>query len=217
MDTEQARFNMVEQQIRTWDVLDDHVLDIIQSTPREAFVPIQHQSLAFADLEIPLGYDQVMMSPKVEGRMLQALQLSVEDKVLEIGTGSGFVTSCLAKMSRHVTSYEINEGLAEQARRRIKDQNLSNVEIVVADIFHSLPIHNHYDVIAVTGSSPSELDQLAGLLETGGRMFSIIGEQPVMTATLTTCISPRSYRKENLFETSLTSLVMAKKEKEFTF
>ena len=217
MDTEQARFNMVEQQIRTWDVLDNHVLDIIQSTPREVFVPVEHQSLAFADLEIPLGYDQVMMSPKVEGRMLQALQISSEDEVLEIGTGSGFMTSCLAKMSNHVTSYEIFEGLSEQAQQRIKNQNINNVELIIADIFESLSSLIRYDVIAVTGSSPIELNQLAEHLEPGGRMFSIIGERPVMTATLTTCITQNSYRKENLFETALPSLVITPKEKEFRF
>ena len=217
MDTEQARFNMIEQQIRTWDVLDNHVLDIIQSTPREAFVPVEHQSLAFADLEVPLGYGQVMMSPKVEGRMLQALQVSSEDTVLEIGTGSGFITSCLAKMSKHVTSYEIVENLSEQAARRIKDQNLSNVELVVADIFASLDDLNSYDIIAVTGSSPKALTQLAEHLQSGGRMFSILGEQPVMTATLTTCVTQNSYRDENLFETSLPPLVIATQKKEFIF
>lgn len=217
MNTEQARFNMVEQQIRTWDVLDDHVLDTIQSIPREAFVPASYQSLAFADLEIPLGHGQVMMSPKVEGRMLQALQIKPDELVLEIGTGSGFVTSCLAKMSASVTSLEIFQELSEQAQQHTGAANISNVDFIVADVFECLHNLKNYDVIAVTGSSPKELVQLAAHLQPGGRMFSIIGNQPVMTATLTTCISQDSYRNEKLFETSLPSLIMPPAEKEFIF
>lgn len=208
---------MVEQQIRTWDVLDDHVLDTIQSIPREAFVPASYQSLAFADLEIPLGHGQVMMSPKVEGRMLQALQIKPDDLVLEIGTGSGFVTSCLAKMSASVTSLEIFQELSEQAQQHAGAVNISNVDFIVADVFECLHNLKKYDVIAVTGSSPKELVQLAAHLQPGGRMFSIIGSQPVMTATLTTCISQDSYRNEKLFETSLPSLIMPPAEKEFIF
>ena len=217
MNTEQARFNMVEQQIRTWDVLDDHVLDTIQSTPREVFVPSQYKSLAFADLEIPLGHGQVMMSPKVEGRMLQALQVKANENVLEIGSGSGFVTSCLAKMSATVTSLEIFQELAEQAQQHVRAENISNIEFIVTDVFEYLHNLKNFDVIAVTGSSPQELIQLAAHLQPGGRMFSIIGKQPVMSATLTTCISQDSYRHEKLFETSLPPLIIPPAEKEFVF
>ena len=217
MNTEQARFNMVEQQIRTWDVLDDHVLNTMQTTPREAFVPEQYQSLAFADLEIPLGRGQVMMSPKVEGRMLQALQIKPDEHVLEVGTGSGFVTACLAKMSASVTSIELFKEFAELSQQHTRKLNLSNVEFIVADVFEYLHNLNKYDVIAVTGSSPHALNQLATLLQPGGRMFSILGNRPVMTATLTTHISADSYRHEKLFETSLASLIMPLGEKEFIF
>ncbi|MEM7304357.1 MAG: protein-L-isoaspartate O-methyltransferase [Pseudomonadota bacterium] len=217
MNTEQARFNMVEQQIRTWDVLDDRVLDIIQSTPREAFVPAKYRSLAFADLEIPLGNGQIMMTPKIEGRMLQALELRPEDNVLEIGTGSGYLTTCLAKMSGSVTSFEVSEDLSSLAQELISTQNINNVELIVADVFQSLDTLNNYDVIAVTGSSPSELTPLAQHLQTGGRMFSIIGNRPVMSAILTTCVTPNNYRHEKLFETSLPPLIMPPREKEFLF
>ena len=135
MDIEQARFNMIEQQIRPWDVLDMHVLNIIQSVPREDFVRKSQLNLAFADIELPIGHDQVMMSPKVEARMLQALAISSDDDILEVGTGSGFISACLAKMGSHVTTCEYFEDLSSEAKLRLNNQQIDNIDFLTGDIF----------------------------------------------------------------------------------
>ena len=217
MDIEQARFNMIEQQIRPWDVLDTNVLDVIQAVPREAFVDAQHQSLAFADLEIPIGHDQVMMSPKVEARMLQALHISPTDRVLEIGTGSGFVTACLAKMSQDVTTVEYFEDLSSLAQERMQNQHISNVKFLVGDVFNLLSTLDTYDVIAITGSIPGDVDTFSKLLRENGRLFCILGQKPAMSATLVTCVTDGSCREESLFETDIPALLSTTNEKVFSF
>jgi protein-L-isoaspartate(D-aspartate) O-methyltransferase len=217
MDIEQARFNMIEQQIRPWDVLDMHVLNIIQSVPRENFVSESQKNLAFADMEIPIGHDQVMMSPKVEARMLQALTISSDDKILEIGTGSGFITACLAKMGKHVTTCEFFEELSSLAESRLQNHQIENVDFLTGDIFNLLDTLDSYDVIAVTGSTPTLLSSLSKLLRENGRLFCITGQAPIMTAHLITCVAENSCREESLFETVIPPLLSTSTEKVFSF
>ncbi|MFK7794936.1 MAG: protein-L-isoaspartate O-methyltransferase [Gammaproteobacteria bacterium] len=216
MDIEQARFNMIEQQIRPWDVLDMHVLNIIQSVPREDFVSESQKNLAFADMEIPIGHDQVMMSPKVEARMLQALAISPDDKILEIGTGSGHITACLAKMGKHVTTCEYYEELSATAKSRLQDK-ANNIDFLNGDIFNLSDKLSKYDVIAVTGSIPEQLNNISKLLKTNGRLFCITGQAPAMTAKLITHVAENSYREEDLFETVIPPLLSISTEKVFSF
>jgi protein-L-isoaspartate(D-aspartate) O-methyltransferase len=217
MDIEQARFNMIEQQIRPWDVLDMHVLNIIQSVPREDFVSQSQLNLAFADIELPIGHDQVMMSPKVEARMLQALAISSDDDILEVGTGSGFISACLAKMGNHVTTCEYFEELSSSAKTRLQQHQTDNIDFLVGDVFNLADSLASYDVIAVTGSSPENLSTISSLLRENGRLFCIIGEAPVMTAKLITCVAENSYREESLFETVIPPLLFTSTEKVFSF
>jgi len=217
MDIEQARFNMIEQQIRPWDVLDMHVLNILESVPREAFVSEAQQNLAFADMEIPIGHNQVMMSPKVEARMLQALAVTSNDNILEVGTGSGYITACLAKMGKHVTTCEYFEDLSSVAKSRLQEQKIDNVDFLTGDIFKLADTLGHYDVIAVTGSIPQQLHSISKLLSGDGRLFCITGQAPAMSATLVTCVAENSYREESLFETVIPALISTSSEKVFSF
>lgn len=207
MDIEQARFNMIEQQIRPWDVLDLDVLRIIEDTPRELFVPAQHQKLAFSDLEVPLGHNQVMMAPKIEARMLQALQIQSSDEILEIGTGSGFVTACLAKLGKHVDSIEYFEDLSLQAQNILKQQQISNASLDVSDVLAIPSLSKQYDVIAITASMPSYSDQFEKYLNNNGRLFVVSGTAPVMQARLITCKEKYGCTSTSLFETNLPPLI----------
>jgi protein-L-isoaspartate(D-aspartate) O-methyltransferase len=206
---------MVEQQIRPWNVLDQRVLDLIATTPREDFVPSAYRSLAFSDTNIPLDCGQVMMTPKVEGRMLQALEVRPEDRALEIGTGSGFVTALLARSCREVTSLEIEPTLSEQAGVKLAALGVGNVKRVVADGVKGWPSAAPYDVIAVTGSV-AQLDTcFQEQLARGGRLFVIVGEDPIMQALLVRRIDDGEWVSESLFETSLPPLVGAEPRKRF--
>jgi protein-L-isoaspartate(D-aspartate) O-methyltransferase len=218
VSTEKARFNMIEQQIRPWEVLDRRVLEIFEDVPREAFVAEAYRNLAFADIEIPIGLGEAMMAPKVEARMLQALAVQPKDQVLEIGTGSGFVTACLARLGAWVTSIEINPALTEAARARLASQQISNLELRTGDAFSHLG-EPRYDVIAVTGSLPlaDQSHELAQCLALGGRMFVVVGEAPVMEATLVTRIWEDQYTVESLFETELRALTNARTPQRFHF
>jgi protein-L-isoaspartate(D-aspartate) O-methyltransferase len=216
MDIELARFNMIEQQVRPWDVLDNTVLEIMQLVPRELFVPNQHKNLAFADIEIPLPHQQVMMSPKVEGRMLQAVKLTATDQVLEIGTGSGYITACLAAMARQVTSIDIYADFIDSAKQKLAKIKSNKIEFVSGDIFKQAFSLGTYDAILATGSIPEHSLQLAKLLRPGGRVFVIIGEQPVMTASLITCFGQNDYRTDSLFETCIPPLINTDKAPVFT-
>jgi protein-L-isoaspartate(D-aspartate) O-methyltransferase len=208
---------MIEQQIRPWDVLDTTVLDLFHSVPREAFVDDKDQALAFADIELPIGHGQAMMSPKVEARILQSLKISRNTNILEIGTGSGFFTACLAKLGNHVTSYEYYEDLSNQARERLNALNITNVNCLVGDIFNKLNSLTQYDVIVLTGSIPQDAELFTKHLNLNGRLFCVLGESPVMTAKLFTCVAKNSYREESLFETELAPLLSTSKEQEFSF
>ena len=217
VDIEQARFNMIEQQIRPWDVLDQRVLDVMSNTPREDFVPEKYRSLAFADTNIPLGQDQVMMAPKVEGRLLQALAIRPEDSILEIGTGSGYLTACLASMGRHVTSMDIVPDFTASAEEKLREHNITNVTLKTADAANGIDTSECYDAIAVTGSLPVLRKQFHQSLKTGGRLFVITGTPPVMEACLITRIDEHNWASESLFETSIPPLLHAAEPQAFVF
>ena len=216
-EIEQARFNMIEQQVRTWDVLDERVLDTMKTIPRENFVPEQYRSLAFADINIPLGNDQVMMGPKVEGRLLQTLNITPEDSILEIGTGSGYLTACLASLGKHVTSIDIAPEYTAMAGKNLADQGIGNVSLETADVANGLASDEKYDVIAVTGSLPVLQQQFHENLKIGGRLFVIVGKLPIMEALLITRINKDNWSQESLFETCLPPLEHASKPQGFVF
>jgi len=208
-ELEQARFNMIEQQVRPWDVLDQRVLDAMKAIPRENFVPEGYRTLAFADTNIPLGHGQVMMAPNVEGRLLQALAIQPDDTILEIGTGSAYLTACLARLGRHVTSIDIEPEFTAQAEARLAAQGISNVTLQTADAAGGVERGNSFDVIAVTGSLPLLQQQFHDNLNTGGRLFVICGQTPIMEALLITRIDATSWTRESLFETSIPPLLNA--------
>jgi len=206
MDLEQARFNMVEQQIRTWEVLDQQVLDLMAKVPREDFVPAAYRNLAFADTSIPLGHGQTMMVPRVEARMLQALQVESRDRVLEVGTGSGFVTALLAHLGGHVSSIEIHGDLHRGARSRLDAHGIENIDLYTGDASQGWDRAAPYDVIAVTGSLPVLHEQFHNQLAIGGRLFVVVGQEPAMEAFLITRNSETQWASECLFETVLPPL-----------
>jgi protein-L-isoaspartate(D-aspartate) O-methyltransferase len=215
IDIEQARFNMIEQQVRPWDVLDQRVLDVMSTTPREDFVPEKYRSLAFADTNIPLGHDQVMMAPKTEGRTLQVLDVQATDSVLEIGTGSGYLTACLSRLGNHVTSVEIFPEFREAAVAKLAAHGYRNVTLKDADAANGIGSDTRYDVIAVTGSLPLVHRQFHDNLAIGGRLFVIAGIPPLMEALLITRIDERNWSRESLFETSLPPLLHATQPQQF--
>jgi protein-L-isoaspartate(D-aspartate) O-methyltransferase len=217
MNFDRARFNMVEQQIRPWEVLDSRVLSLLESIHREDFVPVTYRKLAFADMSIPLGHDQFMMNPKVEGRLLQALNLGEDDTVLEVGTGSGFVTACLAALAKRVVSVEIFDELHQNAELRLAEKNICNVELFVGDVMSGWQPEQAHDVVVVTGSVQSVPEQFLGWVNPGGRMFVISGDSPAMEARLLTRLGVTEWREESLFETDLPRLVNAEKPPQFEF
>jgi protein-L-isoaspartate(D-aspartate) O-methyltransferase len=206
MNLEQARHNMIVQQIRPWDVMDDQVLDLMTRTPREDFVPPQYRNIAFTDMEIPLGHGQVMMTPRLEARMLQALAVQPDESVLEIGTGSGYVTALLAQLARHVYSVEIVPDLKQAAEQRLAMRGLTNVTLDEGDAAAGWPRHGSYDVIAVTGSLPTLPPGLQQQLNVGGRLFAVVGEAPTMVALLISRLGESEWAQEGLFETVLPPL-----------
>jgi protein-L-isoaspartate(D-aspartate) O-methyltransferase len=210
MNFEQARSNMIEQQIRTWEVLDQRVLDILASVPREDFVPPRYRSLAFSDTNIPLGYGEVMMA-------LQVLTIEPDDRILEIGTGSGYVTALLARSGREVTTVEIHPELSTGAKVRVSQQGLDNVRFEVGNGFEHKAAEGGYDVVAVTGSLPLYTDHFEKRLAVCGRVFLIVGQAPVMEAMLVTRVGAREFAREGLFETYLPPLRGAPTPKRFVF
>lgn len=217
MNFEQARFNMVEQQVRPWEVLDPRVLDVLATVPREAFVPQRYRALAFGDLRIPLGRGQTMMRPIEEGRMLQSLTLDGDESVLEIGTGSGFITACLARLGATVTSIEIFDDFRSQAASALAEQEIDNIRLLGGDASSGWPESGHFDAIAITGSLPELSDSFRKLLTTGGRLFAITGDSPAMTARLVTRVGEQQWAEETLFETDLPPLVHAVRPPRFAF
>ncbi|HEY9198844.1 MAG TPA: protein-L-isoaspartate O-methyltransferase [Gammaproteobacteria bacterium] len=218
-EMERARFNMIEQQIRPWDVLDQRVLDVLAATPREAFVPEQYRStLAFSDISLPLGHDQYMLPPKLEGRLLQSLALRPTDKVLEIGTGSGYLTACLARLADHVVSVDIFADFKHAAERALAAQGIGNVDIKVEDAAAGWGAEGQFDAIAVTGSVPVlEHQGFHRGLTMGGRLFVILGTPPIMEALLITRIGPDQWAQESLFDTMIPPLLNVSAPARFRF
>lgn len=217
MDIEQARFNMVEQQIRPWDVLDQAVLDLLFKVKREDFVPPAYRALAFADLEIPLGHGESMWTPKLEARALQELGVAQTDRVLEIGTGSGYLTALLASEAAEVVSVDIHAEFTDMARAKLAAHGFANVVLHTADAAHGWPDHAGFDVIVLTGSTPILADAHRHALRVGGRLFAITGVAPVMEAQRITCTAPGAWRSETLFETCVKALVNAPHPSPFVF
>ncbi len=217
MNFEQARFNMVEQQIRPWEVLDQDVLDLLYVVPREAFVPSGSKKLAFSDIEIPIGEGECMWAPKIEARAMQALGVRKSDRVLEVGTGSGYLTALLAHRAAHVHSIEIKPKLAAMGRANLERHGVENVTLETGDGARGHARSAPYDVIVLTGSTPvlpqAVLDQLAP----GGRVFAVVGDAPVMSARLSVCTGPGEWRHTDVFETVLAPLVNAEQPSRFRF
>jgi protein-L-isoaspartate(D-aspartate) O-methyltransferase len=214
---ELARHNMVEQQIRPWEVLDARVLELIARAPREDYVPAAFRNLAFADMEIPLGRGQTMMAPKLEARLLQALEIGPKDKILEIGTGSGYLTSLLAVLGGQVFSVEIDTELSREAVARLAAHGVKNVMLEVGDAANGWDKHAPYDVIVLTGSVPVLPEALRASLAVGGRLFAVVGESPVMQARLVRRLGANEWSDTALFETDLPRLVNAKSTPKFVF
>jgi protein-L-isoaspartate(D-aspartate) O-methyltransferase len=212
-----ARFNMVEQQIRPAEVLDPRVLDLISEMPREDFVPEDYRNLAYADIHIPIGYGQTMLKPIQEARFLQALNIRPKDKVLEIGTGSGFMTALLAKLADRVISVEIVPELAQQAKPKLQAHNVNNVIIETGDAANGWEKNAPYDVIVVTGSMPVISDGLKNQLAINGRMCITVGKEPVMTVYLFTRVGENQWREEALFETVVPALQNVQQPEAFVF
>jgi len=217
MNFERARSNMVEQQVRTWEVLDSKVLGLMENVHREDFVPVRYRKLAFADLSVPLAMGQSMMCPRVEGRMLQSLDLQQEDSILEIGTGSGFITACLSVMARRVVSVELFEELYLEAEIRLRDKHMHNVELYVGDVMTGWQPQQAHDVVVVTGSVPAVPESFRDWVNPGGRMFVVVGESPAMEARLLTRVGFSDWREESLFETDLPRLVNSTPPANFDF
>ncbi len=206
MNIEQARFNMIEQQIRPWEVLDQQVLNLLFVVKREDFVPSAYRSLAFADMEIPLGHGQVMLAPKMEARLLQDLGIKKTDKILEIGTGSGYMAALLASRGEYVITVEQNAELAKSAFENIRNAGINNVTVETGNGLSGWAQRGPYDVIVVSGSVPGVPAELLKQLRVGGRMAVIVGEAPVMEAQLITCTTDGTYNTVNLFETVVPAL-----------
>ncbi len=215
MDYAKARETMVEQQVRPWDVLDVRVLDALATLPREAFVNETHRALAYSDLELPIGHGEKMMKPVLEGRALQALEIDAGDRVLEIGSGSGFLAACLGRLAREVVGIERHADLAEAARARLQTQSIANVRIETADAF-SWEGDGQFDAICVSGAVSVVPERFLQWLRPGGRLFAVQGVSPVMDAVLVRA-DVNGTRTQSLFETDLVYLAGAAPAPKFDF
>jgi protein-L-isoaspartate(D-aspartate) O-methyltransferase len=214
MDFELARTQMLGQQLRAWEVLDDRVLRAFAETPREDFVPSDYRDLAFADVEIPLGHGQSMLAPKVEGRILQALQLEPIDEVLVVGTGSGYLTACAARLAKRVTSVDIFPDLVAAAQSKIAACGIRNVELIATDAF-DLSYRARFDAVAVTGSVPHLDQHFIKMLRPQGRLCIVVGREPAMEARLITLQPDGTTTTDSLFETVLAPLINAERPEPF--
>jgi len=217
MNIDQARFNMIEQQIRPWDVLDPDVLKLLGEVKRERFVPPEHRELAFGDLEIPLGGGEAMWQPKVEARVVQELEIRPTDTVYEVGTGSGYLAALLARRAKHVTSAEIDPALAERARAALQAEGVANVTLLAGDSARAPLGELSYDVIVLTGSTPVLPQAFTDRLNPGGRLFAVTGDAPVMKATLVRQGARGELQTVTLFETVLRPLQHALQPERFRF
>ncbi len=216
MDTDLARTQMLTQQIRAWDVSDPTVLDVLADVPRDAFVPERYKRLAFADSDIPIGHGQVMLPPKIHGRMLQALSIAPGESVLEIGTGAGYLTACMASLAGRVTSIDIFPEMIDGARSNLTDLGIVDADLQTGDVFEFQPSAS-FDAIAVTGSTADPVSQFESWLNPGGRLFIVVGEQPVMEAILVTRLESGELSRTSLFETVIPPLINAPVESPFEF
>ncbi len=211
MDFEKARFNMVEQQVRPWDVLNPRVLDVISNMPREKFTPDEYKNLAYVDTRIPLGsfedHPCTMANPILQGRILQELAIQDDDLILEIGTGSGYLTACLAQLGRHVDTVDINEDLTEMATKNLQEMQVNNVNLTTGDAAKGWHQKRNYDVIVITAAMQGIPESYKKLLKIDGRMFVVTGDAPAMTAHRVTRIAENEWTTENLFETSIEPII----------
>jgi protein-L-isoaspartate(D-aspartate) O-methyltransferase len=217
MNIEQARFNMIEQQIRTWEVLDPAVLDLLFEVKREEFVPEAHRSLAFADLEIPLGHGETMLQPKVEARIVQELAIQPHETVYEAGTGSGYLTALLARRARHVTSAEIHPDLSLRAAESLKRAGIANVTLLQGDSARAPLAESAFDVVVIGGSMPLMPQSFLDRLAVGGRLFVVLGDAPAMKAIVVRHPLAGSFQHTEIFETLVKPLVNAPQPSRFRF
>lgn len=217
MNIEQARHNMVEQQIRPWDVLDQQVLDAIESTPRENFVPEPHRNLAFCDIQIPLENGRVMMEPKLEGRMVQTLDIKPGDSVLEVGAGAGYTAALMAKLGAQLTSIDIDPAMVALARKNLADNGIEGVRLEHGDICAGWNEGTRFDRVAMTAAIPARRSDLEEYIAVGGRMFVVVGEAPIMEALLITRAGERDFVAESLFDTCLPYLSHSELPESFEF
>lgn len=216
MDFEQARINMVEQQIRTWEVLDPAVLDLLTKVRREDYVPDHFRNLAFTDMDIPLGFGESMLAPKLEARLVQEAALEPTARVLEVGTGSGYMAALIASLSKQVYTVEIVPELHERAKRKLAEQGLGNVVAELGDAASGWEAHAPYDAIIITGSLPKLPASFERSLAPGGRLIAILGDPPIMTVYRIRRIGD-GYSREGLFETSVKALRNAPQPERFVF
>lgn len=217
MDFNLARFNMVQQQVRPWDVSLPQVLDLLATIPREHFVPTEFQQLAFSDTYIPIGFGQVMLPPKIVGRLLQALNIDHQESVLEIGTGTGYITALISELAKKVVSLEIIPELSLQAKERLTALDLHNIHLVVENGVEGYMPNAPFDVIVMTGSLPYLPKILREQLSVGGRLFAFIGELPIISAVSLTRVGKEHWKEQILFETDVPSLNHTLKQTLFQF
>jgi len=216
MDNLTARRQMVDQQIRTWEVLDPRVLDVFSVVPREAFVPPEYRELAFADVPIPIGLGQSMLAPKIQGRILQALGVMGSDSVLEVGSGSGYLAACLSLLASQTRSIDIHPQFTASASANLRAVPAARVEFETRDAFAAAPL-GEYDAIAVTGSLPLYDARFERSLRIGGRLFAVVGEAPVMDAILVRRVDTAERIRESQFETVFEPLINATAAQRFVF
>ncbi len=217
MNFETARHNMIEQQIRPWNVIDPVTLETLETIPRENFVVDELKESAFSDVELPIGHNQYMLAPKIEAKILQAVQIKETDNVLEIGTGSGYLTALLAHLADQVNTVEIHADLSEQAQARLRAESIENVNFIIADAANGYSEAGPYDVIVISGSMPELPERFKQDLKVGGRLFAVIGNDPIMEATLITRVSNTQFAEETLFETELPALEKVSLKEAFEF
>lgn len=217
MDINQARENMLKQQIRAWGVLSPSILSLLEKIPRESFVPLAYQHLAFADTTVPIGHGQMMLTPKEEAKIIEALQIQKNERVLEIGTGSGYLTALLATQAKHVETVDIFSDFTEQAAKKLAQYNIHNVTLVTADAATGYKKNTQYDVIVISGSLPFLPKGFRHQVAKGGRLFAFIGQPPLMEALLLTYIGNEQWESKVLFETYVVPLVNTVQINSFIF
>jgi protein-L-isoaspartate(D-aspartate) O-methyltransferase len=215
MDLTRARRNMVENQVRPWEVLDARVLEVLTELPRESFVLPAHHALAYADMALPIAHGEAMMKPVIEGRLLQSLDIQPEDEVLEIGTGSGYLAACLARLGKHVVSVDRHADFVDTARARLRNAGIGNVELMNADALREFDPGRSFDAIAVTGAVAEVPQRFRDWLKVGGRMFVVAGVEPAMRALLVRREGDGAFSEERLFETDLDYLAGAAPRQQF--